>query len=186
MDPRLEKLPEFITIQAINGENLSNAGKCDGVFTVGAKLVLFMEEGKLHYRIEAIIPYEKRYPVEEVDYRLYINHPDQAAFLAYVDGAVAGEIRLRRNWNHYAYVEDIVVDIHFRGRGIGRALIQKAVEWARAKGLPGIMLETQDNNVAACRLYERCGFELGGFDRRLYQGIDPHTEEVALYWYLVF
>jgi RimJ/RimL family protein N-acetyltransferase len=40
--------------------------------------------------------------------------------------------------------------------------------------------------VAACRLYESCGFQLAGFDRCLYQGRHPGTAEIALYWYLVF
>ena len=48
------------------------------------------------------------------------------------------------------------------------------------------MLETQDNNVPACRLYERCGFQLRGFDTHLYKGHDPATGEIALYWYLTF
>jgi streptothricin acetyltransferase len=60
------------------------------------------------------------------------------------------------------------------------------VAWARDRQLAGVMLETQNNNVAACRLYESCGFQLGGFDRCLYQGLHPGTHEIALYWYLLF
>jgi len=44
------------------------------------------------------------------------------------------------------------------------------------------MLETQSNNVAACKLYERLGFTLGGFDRFLYRGEMPETREIALFW----
>jgi ribosomal protein S18 acetylase RimI-like enzyme len=65
-------------------------------------------------------------------------------------------------------------------------LTLRAIEWAKEKGLPGLMLETQNNNVAACHLYESCGFELGGFDRNLYKGLHPDTKEIALYWYLFF
>jgi len=74
----------------------------------------------------------------------------------------------------------------FRRRGIGRALLEKAFDWARAGGFPGIMLETQDINVAACRLYESCGMKLGGFDAYLYKGLDPHSDEIALFWYIIF
>ena len=45
------------------------------------------------------------------------------------------------------------------------------------------MVETQNNNVAACKLYERCGFRLSGFDQDLYRGQDPETTEIALFWY---
>ena len=58
--------------------------------------------------------------------------------------------------------------------------------WARTQQLAGVMLETQNNNVAACRLYESGGFQLVGFDRCLYRGLHPGTDEIALYWYLVF
>jgi ribosomal protein S18 acetylase RimI-like enzyme len=63
--------------------------------------------------------------------------------------------------------------------------VAEAIDWAKTKLLAGIMLETQNNNVAACRFYERCGFKLGGFDRYLYKGISKNTEEIALYWYLL-
>jgi hypothetical protein len=48
------------------------------------------------------------------------------------------------------------------------------------------MLETQDDNVPACTLYQSCGFVLDGFDRNVYKAINPNTKETALYWYLIF
>ncbi len=175
-----------ITIAAISQANLTDAGRCDGVFTVDAKLVLAAADNVIQFTVVATPPHQKHYAVEPVDYHAYIDHPDQTVLLAYMDGAIAGEIRLRRNWNRYAYVEDIVVDAAYRRRGVGAARNAGGVEWAKARRLPGVMLETQNNNVAACRFYQHCGFELGGFDRRLYQGLDPETDEVALYWYLIF
>jgi streptothricin acetyltransferase len=65
-------------------------------------------------------------------------------------------------------------------------LLVKAVEWAKAGNYPGLMLETQNNNVAGCRLYKSFGFELGGCDRFLYKGLHSSTDEIALYWYLFF
>ena len=58
--------------------------------------------------------------------------------------------------------------------------------WARKKNLPGMMLETQNNNLGACRLYERCGYVMGGIDQLRYRGIDPQTREVAIFWYRLF
>lgn len=52
--------------------------------------------------------------------------------------------------------------------------------------MPGIMLETQNNNVAACKFYEKCGFVIGGFDFLVYTGLDKTSDEVAIYWYLHF
>ena len=58
--------------------------------------------------------------------------------------------------------------------------------WSRKKNLPGMMLETQNNNLGACRLYERCGYVMGGIDQLRYRGIDPQTREVAIFWYRLF
>ena len=74
----------------------------------------------------------------------------------------------------------------FRRQGVGKALIVQARQWAQERNLAGIMLETQNNNVGACMLYERCGFRLGGVDKYLYKGINSETDEVALYWYVLF
>jgi hypothetical protein len=43
---------------------------------------------------------------------------------------------------------------------IGRALIDRAIDWAKDRELPGLMLETQNDNVPACLFYERCGSPL--------------------------
>jgi ribosomal protein S18 acetylase RimI-like enzyme len=173
-------------IRKLNATRLLDVDRCDGRFTVESRLVMDARYYAIHYRIEAVAPYEKRYPPEIYDVAEYVDHPDRAIFLAYLDQQLAGQIRLCRYWNRYAYIEDIVVDVNYRRRGIGRALIRQAIAWAQENGFPGIMLETQDNNVAGCGLYQSCGFTLNGFDTGLYRGIDPTSQEVALFWYLVF
>jgi streptothricin acetyltransferase len=183
--------PMPISIRALNEHTIQDVERCDGTFIVDSKLVLYAENGKIHYTIAPIAPYQKQYPQHTTDYRLYIHDPDKAIYLVYLDTDVAGRIILQTNWNRYAYIEDIAVDAKFRQQGIGRALIQQAIAWAKEKQLPGMMLETQNNNVAACLFYQRCGFELGGFDQYLYRAINPptialHTEEIALFWYLIF
>lgn len=61
--------------------------------------------------------------------------------------------------------------------------MHQAFDWAGQKALPGIRLETQTNNVAACRFYLRQGFVLGGHDRHLCEGLSPGTRETALFFY---
>ena len=180
----------MLTIQAIGVSNLHDINRVDGTFTIDSRLVLHAQDRQIGYSIEPVQPHTKRYPAEKFDWTTFIDNPDKAIYLAYVDGQVAGQVAgqiiLWKNWNGYGYIQDIAVDASFRQQGIGRRLIEAAITWAKERGLPGLMLETQDNNVAACRLYAACGFHLGGFDYELYQAIDPGTEEIALYWYLIF
>lgn len=176
----------MLIIRKLNADNLHDTGQCDGTYWVEARLILSAENNHVRYTVaRTSSPYEKRYPEEKVDYAAYLGQPDRAVFLAYEDGQVTGHIRLCQWWNRFGYVEDLVVDRRFRRRGIGRKLIAQAQLWAVEQHLPGLMLETQDNNVGGCQLYAQCGFELAGFDRRLYQGLHPGTEEIALYWYWI-
>jgi ribosomal protein S18 acetylase RimI-like enzyme len=175
-----------ITIREIDESTVQSVKRYGSSFDVTSKLVLHAENGKISYTVVAVPPYTKQYGLEEVEPHTYVGSSDRTVFFAYVDDKLAGQIRLCKHWNKYAYIDDIAVEPDHRGRGIGYALVQHAIEWAKSKGLPGIMLETQDNNVAACRLYERCGFELYGFDTQLYKALDPATDEIALYWYLIF
>jgi GNAT superfamily N-acetyltransferase len=45
-----------------------------------------------------------------------------------------------------------------RGHGIGQALVEAVVGWARAKGMPRVHLWVAESNRSARLLYERCGF----------------------------
>ena len=175
-----------ITIREIDENTVQAVKQYGSSFEVTSKLVLHAEHGTISYTITDVHPYIKQYEPEEVEPKNYVGSSDKTVFFAYVDGQLAGQIRLWKHWNKYAYIDDVAVEPAYRGRGVGYALIGRAIEGAKSKELPGIMLETQDNNVAACRLYERCGFKLHGFDTQLYKGLDPATDEIALYWYLIF
>lgn len=172
-------------IKELNKKNVKDVNQVDWKFTVDSKLNLHLENNKITYTVEKVPQYEKRYKTDNTDYTTYIDDPDKTIYLAYYGDQVVGQIILRKNWNNYAYIEDISVDVKFRNLGIGKALISHAKKWAKEKKLAGIMLETQNNNVAACTLYERCGFILGGVDICLYKGLKD-TDEIALYWYYLF
>lgn len=54
----------------------------------------------------------------------------------------------------------------WRGRGVGSALMEGCVEWARAHDAHKIMLEVWPHNAAAIALYEKFGFVHEGRLRR--------------------
>jgi ribosomal protein S18 acetylase RimI-like enzyme len=175
-----------IRIREIDPSSLVQVNQCDSSFIVDARLHLDMQDGEICYTVVSVPPRPKSYPPSDLDYAAFAGHPDKTIFFADVDGQLAGQIVLWKNWNRFAYIEDIRVEARYRRQGVGRRLLVQAADWAKSKGLPGLMLETQDINVPGCRLYESFGFKLGGFDRYLYRGLTPDTDEVALYWYLLF
>jgi ribosomal protein S18 acetylase RimI-like enzyme len=172
-------------IKKLDKEHVQDVQKVDGTFTINSVLTLHLENNTLTYTVEEVPQAEKRYKKDDTDYTTYVDNPEKIIYLAYVKDTLAGHIILRKNWNNYAYIEDIAVDVAFRNQGIGTALIQCGKEWARTTKLAGIMLETQNNNGAACMFYESCGFTLRGFDTHLYKGLKD-TDEIALYWYYTF
>ena len=52
----------------------------------------------------------------------------------------------------------MLVDRGWRGRGVGSALIQAAITWARDHGLHKLSLEVFAHNAAGIALYRKCGF----------------------------
>jgi len=89
----------------------------------------------------------------------------------------------RERWRDTATVWNILIDRGYRRKGVGRELMQHAIAWARAQGLRGIMLETQTNNLAACRFYYAMGFKLCGLDDHFYSNGDIDVQEVAIFWW---
>ncbi len=59
-----------------------------------------------------------------------------------------------------AYIEDVVVDNAFRGQGIGRALMEKAIDKAREAMAKTVSLTSRPSRKAANRLYQKLGFHL--------------------------
>ena len=49
-----------------------------------------------------------------------------------------------------------------RGQGVGEALIDAVVEWARVSGARRVLLDVGDHNQPAIALYARKGFEPNG------------------------
>jgi ribosomal protein S18 acetylase RimI-like enzyme len=174
-----------ITIQPLSIDNQADLNRCDSYFVVEAELSLRAEDGRISYSIRPVAPWTKRYAPDQkaVD---YVERPGRAAWLAYVDSSIAGQILVQEHLNRFAYVWDFAVDPPFRRQGIGRRLMQEAIVWARERRLAGVMVETQNINVPACRFYESCGFVLRGFDAYLYRGFDRDTQEIALFYYLSF
>ena len=89
-----------------------------------------------------------------------------------------------REWNSTAWVWNLMLDEEVRGQGLGTRLVQRTVAWAKKRGLRAVMLETQTNNVPACRFYVKMGFQLVGINEMFYTNHDVQNNEVAIFWSL--
>ena len=71
------------------------------------------------------------------------------------------------------YIDSLSVSLPYRNQGVGRALIEKAKEMAREKGIGVVTLAVEPENRAK-RLYQQLGF---GYQR----SIEIFNEEYELY-----
>lgn len=58
------------------------------------------------------------------------------------------------------HVMNLAVDPAYRGRGLGKLLLQKGLEYLRSLGARCVELEVRVGNEAAIRLYEQYGFRI--------------------------
>ncbi|MDB5502957.1 MAG: MarR family transcriptional regulator [Tardiphaga sp.] len=84
----------------------------------------------------------------------------ECCLIAETDGAPAGSIFLVKASDDVAQIRMLVVERHARGLGVGRALVEQAIRFARQVGYRSITLSTHSILVAARGIYQRAGFEL--------------------------
>jgi len=93
------------------------------------------------------------------------------------DSGAAGVCQLRFRWSVWksaedCWLEDLYVQKDARRSGLGRALVEAALERARERGCKRIELDVNEDNGPALALYEACGFllEPKGPSRTLFIG----------------
>jgi ribosomal protein S18 acetylase RimI-like enzyme len=96
------------------------------------------------------------------------DRPGHAMFVAVAGGAegakgdVLGFVSVGET-NHFTgqvdgYVGELVTAEALEGRGVGRALMAAAENWARQRGLSNLTLETGAANIRARKFYEHLGY----------------------------
>ena len=72
----------------------------------------------------------------------------------------------------------------YRRRGVGRTLLETAVEWARSSGVSKLELHVFPHNEAAIKLYESFGFEREGFRKRHYRRGQEYVDAILMAYFV--
>lgn len=108
---------------------------------------------------------------------------DCLVFVVEAKGRLVGLYDLEiLHWNNTGWLWNLLVDVGHRGQGLGRALFDRGLAWAREQNLRSVVIETQSNNVPACRFYQRVGCHLVGIQDEYYANHDLEDSEVAVFW----
>jgi len=133
-------------------------------------------------------PYDKGHgydfdPQERDQIRERFRRGDGLHLVVEAEGRIAGILDIvPQEWNHTVWLWNIMLDEAIRGQGVGRELFQRGVKWARQLGYRALVLETQTNNVPACKFYAALGCEIEGIRDMYYTNRDIERGEVAIFW----
>ena len=96
-----------------------------------------------------------------------LNSDDAVTLVADADGELVGVLGIEVR--HGLAEFGMMVDSHWRGRGVGSKMVEAAIAWASEHDAHKITLVVWPHNLAARALYRKFGFEEEGTYRRHYR-----------------
>jgi ribosomal protein S18 acetylase RimI-like enzyme len=94
------------------------------------------------------------------------KNPVWEAFVAEVDERIVGMslfyIRYSTWKGKRLYLEDLIVTEEFRGKGLGKILFDKTIEYGKEKGYSGMMWQVLDWNEPAINFYKKYNAKFDG------------------------
>lgn len=96
-------------------------------------------------------------------------YPNYKIFVASIDEKVIGTFallimdNLAHNGSPSGIIEDVVVAVNMQNKGIGKAMMQFAMEKCREQGCYKAILSSNQNRLRAHQFYESLGFVRHGY-----------------------
>ncbi|MFK5973597.1 MAG: GNAT family N-acetyltransferase [Flavobacteriaceae bacterium] len=102
--------------------------------------------------------------IEQLSIKQMLKDEAGPIFVICTDGEAIMGIALMAMYKvisgHKGIIEDVIVDKKYRGKGIGRKLLEKLLLEGRKRNLDEILLFSGHHRHAAISLYKSLGFEL--------------------------
>ncbi|KAK1753474.1 N-terminal acetyltransferase C complex catalytic subunit MAK3 [Echria macrotheca] len=117
--------------------------------------------------IRALISKDLSEPYSIYVYRYFLYQWGHLCFMALdpVDSSLIGVVicKLEHHASHSpptrrGYIAMLAVAAPYRGHGVATVLVKKAIDAMAQKNADEVVLETEETNIPAMRLYERLGF----------------------------
>jgi len=99
----------------------------------------------------------------------FSQYPNYSLYVATIENEVVGTFELlimdnlAHNGSPSAIVEDVAVDINYRSQGIGKKMMEYAMQICRQRGCYKLTLSSNLKRQAAHQFYENLGFTKHGY-----------------------
>lgn len=123
----------------------------------------------LHELFAIEVDFTPDFAVQSEGLSLLLERDFAEIFVAEVDDKVVGmctcQVKVSTaKGREVGVVEDVVVDVDYRGQGIGGALLRRLEEWAVGRGLARLQLLADRDNHPALGFYRRMGWHATNLD----------------------
>ena len=173
--------------------DLDGLDEIDG--TIESSQYLHVERGgeglALHWKLEERPLREKRIERNRPSHELHFDLKqilsgieEGLALVAEHENAIVA-LMLGQPQPQYATMKllDVRVDYDQRRQGLATAMIYQLISEARNRELRAVFAECTTDNLPACRLLSKLGFDLAGLDTQRYTNHDLVKESATLLWY---
>jgi RimJ/RimL family protein N-acetyltransferase len=129
------------------------------------------------------LTYDRSRGDERRNVRSVRRDPNVAVFVAEAPDGVVGRLSIARDRGpHSSHVAELglMVAANARRRGVGTALMEEAVKWARGSGITKLELTVFPHNEPAIALYRKLGFREEGLLRRRYFIQDRYVDAMLM------
>lgn len=103
------------------------------------------------------------------DYNKIVLDKNYLCFVAEVDNTIVGYINLLVV-DSVAEIINLAVLKNYQKNGVGTKLIEFCIQYLKEKAFIGMMLEVNDQNLPAIKLYEKTGFKKIYVREKYYEG----------------
>lgn len=149
---------------------------------------LILEERPVIFYIKDLSKYEKAIEYEKnfdiTNWRFFMAFDGETPIGAMTIAGTTDGLNMLNGRDNACVLWDIRVADNYKHQGIGSELLTVGKKAAKENGYAQMIIECQNNNVAACNFYKKQGAVLGKIDMYAYYDEPEIRNEVQMIWYL--
>lgn len=131
---------------------------------------------------ERATEYESNFDI--TNWRFYMAFDDEKPIGAMTIAGATPDLNMLSGRDDACILWDIRVIDEYKHQGVGQKLLDMGIEKAKADGYKQMIIECQNNNVAACKFYHKQGALLSKIDMYAYYHETDCKDETQFVWYL--